>query len=121
MVLSSVRLFVTPWTLAHQVPLSMEFSRQEYWNGLPFPTPGNLLNPGIEPTVSCVSCIGRWILYHWATREFHIRLFLNAPQILDDFKTSVRKTHQWIIRDSGLYAALKVVDVGYGSVGVPFE
>ena len=42
-----VQLFVTPWTV--QVPLSMGFSRQEYWNGLPFPFPGDLPNPGIEP------------------------------------------------------------------------
>ena len=40
--------FVIPWTVAHQVPLSMEFSRQEYWNGLPFPSPGDLPNPGTE-------------------------------------------------------------------------
>ena len=48
--LSCVRLFATPWTTAHQVPLSMEFSRQEYWSGLPFPTPGNLPHPGTKPT-----------------------------------------------------------------------
>ena len=47
--LSSVRLFVTLWTVAHQAPLSMEFSRQEYWSGLPFPSPGDLPNPGIKP------------------------------------------------------------------------
>ena len=47
-VLSCVRLFVTPWTVAHQSPLSMEFSRQEYWSWLPFPTPGYLPNPVIE-------------------------------------------------------------------------
>ena len=41
--------FATPWTVAHQAPLSMEFSRQEYWNGLLFPTPGDLPDPGIEP------------------------------------------------------------------------
>ena len=40
---------MTPWTLAYQVPLSMGFSRQEYWSGLPFPSPGDLPNPGIEP------------------------------------------------------------------------
>ena len=40
---------VTPWTVAHQAPLSMGFSRQEYWSGLPFPSPGNLPDPGIEP------------------------------------------------------------------------
>ena len=40
---------VIPWTVAYQAPLSMEFSRQEYWSGLPFPSPGDLPDPGIEP------------------------------------------------------------------------
>ena len=44
-----VQLFMTLWTVAHQAPLSMGFSRQEYWNGLPCPPPRDLLNPGIEP------------------------------------------------------------------------
>ena len=39
---------MTPWTIAHQTPISMTFSRQEYWSGLPFPTPGDLPNAGIE-------------------------------------------------------------------------
>ena len=47
--LSRVQLFVTPWTLAYQASLSMGFSRQEYWSGLPFPSPGDLPNPGIKP------------------------------------------------------------------------
>ena len=47
--LSRVPLFATPGTVAHQAPLSMEYSRQEYWSGLPFPTPGDLPDPGIEP------------------------------------------------------------------------
>ena len=47
--LSRVRLFATPWTVAYQAPLSMEFSRQEYWSGLPFPSSGDLPDPGIEP------------------------------------------------------------------------
>ena len=47
--LSHIRLFVTPWTVAHQAPLSMGFSRQEYWSGLPCPPPGNLLDPETEP------------------------------------------------------------------------
>ena len=46
---SHVQLFVTLWTVANQAPLSMGFSRQEYWSGLPFPTPGDLPEPGIEP------------------------------------------------------------------------
>ena len=45
---SPVRLFATPWTVACQAPLSVGFSRQKYWSGLPFPSPGDLLNPGIE-------------------------------------------------------------------------
>ena len=47
--LSRVRLFATPWTVAYQAPLSMGFSKQECWSGLPFPSPGDLPDPGIEP------------------------------------------------------------------------
>ena len=47
--LRRVRLFVTPWTVARQAPLSMEFSRQEHWSGLPFPSPGDLSDPAIGP------------------------------------------------------------------------
>ena len=46
--LSCVLLFATPWTVAHQAPPSMGFSREEYWSGLPFPSPGNLPNARIE-------------------------------------------------------------------------
>ena len=48
-ILSHVQLFVIPWTLAHQAPLSLEFSRQEYWNRFSFPSPGDLTNHGIKP------------------------------------------------------------------------
>ena len=47
--LSCVQLFATPWIVAYQSPQSMEFSRQEYWSGLPFPSPGELPHPGIKP------------------------------------------------------------------------
>ena len=47
---SCAQLFVTPWTVAHQAPLSMRFSRQEYWSELPCPPPGDLPNPGIKPS-----------------------------------------------------------------------
>ena len=50
-VLSHILFFVTPWTVAGQVPLSTEFSRQEYWSGMLFPTPGDISEPGIEPTL----------------------------------------------------------------------
>ena len=46
---SRVRLFATPWTVAYQAPPSVGFSRKEYWSGLPYPSPGDLPNPGIKP------------------------------------------------------------------------
>ena len=58
--LSRVWLFVIPWTVARQAPLSMGFSRQEYWSGLPFPPPGVFSQP---QDGTCVSCIGRWIFF----------------------------------------------------------
>ena len=50
----SCQIFVTPWTVACQVPLSFKFSRQEYWRGLPFPSPGDGPNPGIKPRPSAL-------------------------------------------------------------------
>ena len=60
-VLSHVQLFGTPWALACQAPLSMGFLRQKYWSGLPFSSPGDLLDPGIEP-ISLLSPDCRQIL-----------------------------------------------------------
>ena len=53
--LSGVRLLEASWTAAHQVSLCLGFSRQEYWSGLPFPSPGDLPNPGIEPGFSALA------------------------------------------------------------------
>ena len=55
--LSWVQLFMAPWTMAHQAPLPMEFSKQKYWSGLPFPSPGDFPNPGLIP---CFLCLLRW-------------------------------------------------------------
>ena len=66
--LSRVYLFVTPWTVAYEAPLSMGFSRQAYWNGLPFPSPGDLPNPGIEPGSPALQADAFTI---WATWEAH--------------------------------------------------
>ena len=65
---SHVQLFAAPWTVACQAPLSMGFSRQKYWSGLPCPPPGNLPHLGIEPA-SYISCIGRQVLTTWASWE----------------------------------------------------
>ena len=54
LVAKSCPTLATPWTVAHQIPLSMGFSRQEYWSGLPFPSPGDLPNPAIEPGSSAL-------------------------------------------------------------------
>ena len=63
-VLSHIQLFATLWTIAIQAPLPMEIFSQEYWSGLPFCTPGDLPDPGIESS-SLTSCIGRQILSHY--------------------------------------------------------
>jgi len=63
--LSQVRLFATPWTVARQAPLSMGFPRQEYWSGLPFPAPGDLPNPGIQP-------VSLWLKF--------LKAFINFPK-----------------------------------------
>ena len=68
LLLSRVWLYVTPGTVACQAPLSMGFSRQEYWSGLPFPYPGDLPDSGIEPR-SLLHC--RQILYHLSYGEVH--------------------------------------------------
>ena len=81
-VCSVVSDFVTPWTVAHQAPLSMGFPRQEYWSGLLCPPRGHLPHPGIE-TPSPVSPPSQADLYHWATWD--------AVPFLSD--TSVTLTH----------------------------
>ena len=72
--LSHVQLFVTSWTVASQVPLSMGFSRQDYWSELPFSSPGNLPDPGIismAPTLQADSLP----LSHWRSPQFGIVLY----------------------------------------------
>ena len=62
---------MTPWTIACQAPLSVGFSRQEYWHGLPFPTLADLSDPGIKPTTPASPALagGFFFFYHWATWE----------------------------------------------------
>ena len=60
-----VRLFTTLLTVACQVPLSMGFSKQEYWSGLQCLPPGDFFTPRDRTLISYVSCIGKWVLYHW--------------------------------------------------------
>ena len=64
LVTKSCLTLATPWTIACQAPLSVGFSREEYWSELPCPPPGDLPDPGIEPTSLNISCTGRRVLYH---------------------------------------------------------
>ena len=84
-----VQLFVTLWAVTHQAPLSMEFSRQKYWSALPFPTPGDLLNPGIEHRFPALQMDSLPL----SNRESPISLILNskADSICEDREDSKRK------------------------------
>ena len=75
--LGHIRFFATLWTVAHQAPLSMRFSRQEYWNGLLCPPPGDLPNPGIEPVfLISLALAGRFFTTSkvFTTWEVHIHI-----------------------------------------------
>ena len=81
--LSCVQLSVTPWNVAHQAPPSMGFSRQEHWSGLPFPSPGDLPDPGIEPRCSALQTDA--LLSEPPAKPYHIlekacSLFSNSSQ-----------------------------------------
>ena len=71
--LSHVQLFATPWTVDYQAPPSMEFPRQEYWSGLPFPSPGDLSDPGIKPRSPTLQADAlpseppvAWVAWQWS-------------------------------------------------------
>ena len=68
---SRVQLFVTLWTVAHQAPLSVEFSRREYWSGLPCPPPGDLLDLGIKPVALTTPALAGGFFTTSATWEAH--------------------------------------------------
>ena len=83
--------FVTPWTIATAPPPTRllcpwNFPDKNYWSRLPYPPPGDLLNPGIKPGSHSGSCINKYILYHWATWEAHVCRSDNFAQ---------RESHHW--------------------------
>ena len=76
---SHVWFFVTPWTVAHQAPLSMGVSRQRYWSGLPYPPPGDLPDPGIEPvSLTSLSLTGEFFTTSatWETTVFKVKVLM---------------------------------------------
>ena len=89
--LSCVRLFATLWSVAHQAPLSMGFSRQEYWSGLPFPSPGNLSNPGIESRSPTLWADALTSELPGKLKLFHLSLLLKDQGVGVSRKESSRK------------------------------
>ena len=101
---SCVQFFMTLWTIAHQAPLSMGFSRREQWSGLPFPTPGDLPDPGIEP-VSLMSpalagglftTSATWVISQYFTgleNKVHFNIFyISNPRLLQKHNKAFKKT-----------------------------
>ena len=89
---SCVWLFVTLWTVAQQTPLSMGFSRQEYWSGLPRPPPGDLPNPGIEPmSLMSPALAGGFFTTRKPHSYKHFLPYLNEGQNRQGFSTQGRK------------------------------
>ena len=94
---SCVRLFTTSWTVAHQAYLSIGFSRQEYWSGLPCLPPGDLPNPGIEPTslMSLASAGGFFTTSATCDACLYIYPLPNQHLLLSNFKTSRKRC--WVL------------------------
>ena len=101
-VLSCVQFFVTPWSIATQAPLPMGFSRQEYWSGLPFPSPGDLLNPGTEPTSLVFPELADGFLMY----QYYIKKYKSIGCVLYTFPLNFtvcnipRTTHQVLVSES---------------------
>ena len=83
-----IQLFATPWTVAHQAPLSMKVSRQEYWSGLPFPSPGHHPDPGIKPRSSALQVDslplnhqGLWYVIIFLHRIWKMLLFYSTSLV----------------------------------------
>ena len=97
--LSRVRPFATPWTVAYQAPQSMEFSRQEYWSRVPFPTPGDLPNSGIEPVSLASSALADGLFITSAIWEAHIFLSIYLSFQAKTFFQIVRYFQMYLKRD----------------------
>ena len=109
--LSHVQLFVTPWTVACQAPLSMEFPRQEYWSGCHFPSPGDLPDPGTKPTsLTSSTLVGGFFTTAppgrvWSTRIERLPLRFTVEVVSEK---GIRKTLK-----SGAWAAARPADGGH--------
>ena len=83
---------MTLWTIAHQAPLSLGLSRQEYWNGLPCPTPRDLPNPGIKPPSLKSPALAGGSFTARATNQLHGRQFFHGPGVGEDGFRMIKST-----------------------------
>ena len=103
---------MTPWTVAHQGPLSMGFSQQKHWSGLPFPSPGGLPDPGWA-CISCIFGIGRWIRHHLHRERWTLHCTAWEAQEEDDVNVSLQlvlltlvSPVRWCLRGSSVIKLL---------------
>ena len=95
--LSHLRLFATPWTIAYQAPLFIGFSRQEYWSGFPFPSPGDLPNPAIEPRSPALQANGGSIIKKEFSEEVTFQQRSESWEGVDSLQNS--KHPLWLEQD----------------------
>ena len=93
--LSLVQLFVTPWTVACQAPLSMEFSRQEYWSGLPYPCSGDLPDPGIQKGLLHLLCWQVGSLSLASPGKSHCSWVVNKFKFNSTYRFSTNNSNIW--------------------------
>ena len=108
--LSCVRLFGTTWTIACQAPLSMEFSRQEQWSGLPFPPPGDLPDPGIEPmSLASPALAGRSLPLHHLGQQTILKFIWRdkRPRITNTILKEKNKVQRQTVLQFKMYIKLQ--------------
>ena len=95
--LSRVQLFATPWTVAHQALLSVEFSRQKYWSGLPSPSPRDLPDPGVKPTTPVSPALaGRFLTTELPTKPIHLPSDSAIPLLP---RSEKKRVHTYTLRN----------------------
>ena len=110
-VLSHVQLFLTPWTVAHLAPLSMGFSRQEYWSRFPFPPPGDLPDPGIEPaSLASPALTGRFLTTS-TTWEAQVEVLLRKKNSATRLNLDLQLQHQLFPESPVCQLALQILDL----------
>ena len=102
---SCVRLFVTVWTAAHQAPLSMEFSRQDYWSGLPLPSPGGLPDPEVKPLSPVSPALAGRFFTCWASSSLNTKIKMFFAMMIQTYvrgvgvcvylRTNIRQKPVW--------------------------